>query len=60
MLELYGLYKQATVGDVNIAKPSDFEGAAKWNAWNSRKGMAGKSAKEQYVSKVNALTPSHS
>nr|CAI5869429.1 unnamed protein product [Callosobruchus analis] len=60
MLELYGLYKQATVGDVNIAKPSDFEGAAKWNAWNSIKGMTGKSAKEKYIAKVNALVPNHS
>lgn len=52
-LELYGLYKQVTVGDVNtstfyitffnglsLARPGmmDFQGKAKWDAWNSRKG----------------------
>jgi acyl-CoA-binding protein len=31
-LQLYGLYKQSTVGDVQISRPSqlDFAGAAKW------------------------------
>ncbi|CDS40408.1 acyl coenzyme A binding protein [Echinococcus multilocularis] len=39
-LYLYGLYKQATVGDVNTAKPGmlDVKGKAKWEAWNGRKG----------------------
>ncbi|CAH1988787.1 unnamed protein product [Acanthoscelides obtectus] len=60
VLELYGLYKQATVGDVNKAKPSDSEGAAKWNAWNSKKGLAAKYAKEQYIANVNTLAPNHS
>lgn len=37
---LYGLYKQAQVGDVNIAKPGFFEltAKAKWNAWDAQKG----------------------
>jgi diazepam-binding inhibitor (GABA receptor modulating acyl-CoA-binding protein) len=39
MLEVYGLYKQATVGDINISKPAiDPKGKAKWTAWNSHKG----------------------
>lgn len=31
-LQLYGLYKQATVGDVNTSRPwsTDFVGTAKW------------------------------
>ena len=39
-LKLYGLYKQATIGDINIEKPGmlDFRGKAKWEAWNAVKG----------------------
>ena len=41
LLELYGLYKQATVGDVQGEAPSgfDFRGAAKYAAWEKRRGM---------------------
>ena len=40
MLKLYGLYKQATVGDVNTDRPGmlDFAGKAKWDAWSGNKG----------------------
>ena len=42
MLKLYGLYKQATVGDVNTERPGtfsmDFAGKAKWDAWSANKG----------------------
>lgn len=36
----YGLYKQATVGDINIDKPgvADLKGKAKFNAWQKNKG----------------------
>ena len=42
LLQLYGLYKQATTGDVNIAQPwaVQMEARAKWDAWNARKGNA--------------------
>ncbi len=39
-LEVYSLYKQATCGDCNIECPGDEKGKAKFNAWNSRKGMS--------------------
>ncbi|NP_001296092.1 acyl-CoA-binding protein isoform 2 [Danio rerio] len=41
MLEIYSLYKQATVGDVNTARPGmlDFTGKAKWDAWDAKKGF---------------------
>lgn len=41
-LVIYGLYKQATVGDCNTPKPSmlDFVGKSKWTAWNDNKGMS--------------------
>lgn len=40
LLELYALYKQATVGDVNTARPGllDFKGKAKWDSWSHKKG----------------------
>ncbi|XP_053429218.1 acyl-CoA-binding domain-containing protein 7 isoform X2 [Nycticebus coucang] len=39
--ELYGLYKQAILGDINIECPAmlDLKGKAKWEAWNLQKGF---------------------
>ncbi|XP_077431413.1 peroxisomal carnitine O-octanoyltransferase-like isoform X4 [Vanacampus margaritifer] len=39
LLDLYGLYKQANVGDIDTDRPGlfDMKGKAKWDAWNSRK-----------------------
>lgn len=50
-LQFYGLFKQATVGDVNISKPwmVDRVGRAKWFAWEAHKGMSKEEAKQQYV-----------
>ena len=41
-LEIYGLYKQATVGDCNIEKPgiTDPKGQAKFDGWTAQKGKA--------------------
>lgn len=57
LLDLYGLYKQALVGDCNTDKPGflDFKGKSKWEAWNARKGVSSDEAKELYVTKVNNL-----
>ncbi|XP_017575321.1 acyl-CoA-binding domain-containing protein 7 [Pygocentrus nattereri] len=51
LLDLYGLYKQAVVGDINIDKPgmTDLKGKAKWDAWNSRKGMSKDDAMTAYI-----------
>jgi hypothetical protein len=40
-LVLYGLFKQATVGDVNTDRPGmlDFTGKSKWDAWEKNKGF---------------------
>ncbi|KAI9618837.1 hypothetical protein H4Q26_012091 [Puccinia striiformis f. sp. tritici PST-130] len=50
-LEFYALFKQATVGDVNSARPGmmDFTGKYKWDAWEKKKGMASEEAKTKYV-----------
>ena len=57
MLELYALNKQATIGDLNIDKPAmfDFVAAAKYNAWNAKKGMSKEEAQQKYVEYVEGL-----
>lgn len=57
LLELYALYKQATVGDVNTDRPGmlDFKGKAKWDAWNHKKGTDSDKSKQDYVNKVQEL-----
>merc|ERR1712203_608154 len=57
LLILYGLFKQATVGDINTDRPGmlDFKGKAKWDAWETKKGMTQEAAKEAYVAKAEEL-----
>lgn len=57
MLELYALFKQANVGDVNVPRPGmlDFKGKAKWDAWEKKKGLSAEDARAKYVELVNAL-----
>ncbi len=59
--EVYALYKQATVGDVNIDRPGmlDFKGKAKWDSWNSKKGMDKEKAKQEYIDFVNKMAEKH-
>ncbi len=42
LLKLYGLYKQATVGDVNTDRPGIFalKDRYKWDSWNELKGTS--------------------
>lgn len=57
MLELYGLFKQATEGDVSGSKPGmfDFVGRAKYEAWGELKGTSADKAMKRYVDKVKKL-----
>ena len=57
MLLLYGLYKQATTGDINVAKPGffDFVGVAKFEAWEKLRGTSPDEAKSSYVEMVRKL-----
>ncbi|ABO96968.1 predicted protein [Ostreococcus lucimarinus CCE9901] len=57
MLELYALFKQANVGDVNTARPGmmDFKGKAKWDAWKKREGTSKEDAMTAYVALVAEL-----
>jgi len=54
LLELYGLYKQATAGDVSGSRPGmlDLRGRAKYDAWARRKGMTADAAMTAYVAAV--------
>jgi acyl-CoA-binding protein len=58
--KLYGLFKQATVGDVNVAQPYFFDlvGKAKWDAWNKYKGTSQDDAKKKYIKYVDKLLTS--
>ncbi|CAA9350557.1 MAG: hypothetical protein AVDCRST_MAG71-2742 [uncultured Lysobacter sp.] len=51
LLRLYGLYKQATEGDVHGQKPGffDFVGNAKYDAWETLRGMPQAHAMQAYV-----------
>lgn len=58
LLNLYGLYKQATEGDAPSAGPLDafdFVAKAKYNAWAKLKGTATDSAMQLYVDLVEKL-----
>ncbi|RME27484.1 MAG: acyl-CoA-binding protein [Deltaproteobacteria bacterium] len=61
LLELYGLYKQATEGDVSGKRPGmfDLRGRAKYDAWAARKGMSREQAMDEYVRVVERLLRQH-
>jgi acyl-CoA-binding protein len=58
LLRLYGLYKQASEGDVSGERPGgfDFKGAAKYDAWASLRNTSPEEAMKDYISLVNSLT----
>jgi acyl-CoA-binding protein len=60
LLQLYALYKQATVGNVNTSRPGqfDFVGRAKWDTWEKLKGTSTKEAMQQYIDLVDRLKKS--
>ena len=57
LLDLYGLYKQATEGDVSGSRPGmfDLKGRAKFDAWAKRKGTSKDDAMKKYVALVDKL-----
>jgi acyl-CoA-binding protein len=68
MTELYGLFKQATDGDVNM-KPDEVDpnaadqangpaglSQAQWESWNQFKGLPEEDAKQRYVARVAEIT----
>ena len=57
ILQLYALYKQGNEGGVTGDRPgfADFEGRAKFDAWNKIKGKSNDEAKQEYISLVEKL-----
>ena len=57
LLQLYSLFKQGTQGDVTGTRPSfaDFEGRAKFDAWQKHLGKNKIEAMEEYIKKVKQL-----
>ena len=57
LLQMYALFKQATVGDVQGKKPgfTDPVGKAKYQAWEKIKGMPAEDAKAAYADLVEGL-----
>ena len=58
LLQLYSLYKQGSVGDVNMDPPSnpfDFVNKAKYEAWAGLKGKSSDEAMQEYIDLVKKL-----
>lgn len=49
--KLYGLYKQSTIGNCNIKKPSmlDIKGSKKWQYWKNCEGMSKEESMNEYA-----------
>jgi acyl-CoA-binding protein len=59
-LQLYGLHRQATLGDVTGHRPDvfDSEARARYDAWTRRRGMSSLEAMRAYVDLVAKLAHS--
>lgn len=58
LLQLYSLYKQGSIGDVNTEPPSnpfDFVAKAKYEAWATLKGKSATDAMTEYIELVKKL-----
>lgn len=57
LLELYALFKQATIGDCTGKRPSllDARGRAKFDGWSRKKGTTQGEAELAYVERVRQL-----
>ncbi len=57
LLQLYALYKQASEGDAQGARPGamDFVARAKWDAWATMRGQSPEQAMTDYIARVREL-----
>tara|TARA_Y100000389_G_scaffold51587_1_gene47269 strand:- start:1638 stop:1928 length:291 start_codon:yes stop_codon:yes gene_type:complete len=57
LLLIYGLFKQATIGDNYHSKPSPvwFKETRKWEAWNDQRYKPQNTAKQEYITAVEFL-----
>lgn len=59
LLNLYGLYKQATIGPCNICKPKWYQMQAikKWEAWKNLGELDQETAMNNYICAVTKINP---
>ncbi len=58
LLQLYSLFKQGTVGDVDDEAPTnpfDFVAKAKYTAWEEQKGKSKEVAMQDYIDLIEKL-----
>lgn len=57
LLKMYGLYKQATDGDVKGERPGgfDFKAIAKYEAWANQAGRSKEKAMQDYIDLIQSL-----
>ena len=57
LLKIYGLFKQASVGDATGERPgfTDMVGRAKFDAWDGLKGTSADDAKQLYIDLIEEL-----
>jgi acyl-CoA-binding protein len=57
LLKIYGLFKQATVGDVTGTRPgfTDLVARAKYDAWAELKGQSKEAAMREYIALIAEL-----
>ncbi len=57
LLQIYSLFKQGSVGDVQGDRPgfTDFVGRAKYDAWAALKGKSAADAQQAYIDLINSL-----
>lgn len=57
LLQIYALYKQATVGDVSGDRPgmTDFVARAKYDAWAAKTGQTMAQAQQAYIDLIESL-----
>ena len=57
LLQLYGLYKQGSIGDASGERPgfTDFVGRAKFDAWATLAGTSQADAMQRYIDLIESL-----
>ncbi|RRS05100.1 acyl-CoA-binding protein [Aquabacterium soli] len=57
LLQIYSLFKQGSVGDVQGERPGmmDFVGRAKYDAWAGLKGKSPEQAQQAYIDLIESL-----
>lgn len=58
LLQLYSLYKQGSIGDINTEPPSnpfDYVAKAKYDAWAGLKGKSSSDAMTEYIDLIKKL-----